>query len=785
MYKPEEIQERRLKEGENTVDLSKLISRVLDSWPWFLLSIFLCLLAAFIYTRYTPPLYRINARVLVNDQQKGGALGKQAGALMDLGGLMGAQSSVDNEAEVLKTPDLIEEVVRQMELNIVYSQNANLFRRELYQAPFKLRIIKPVDTIQITRLDINKVAGNKIRVVSGNFDRVLSWNQSFHIEGVGELKLLAEPGLPMTSGDYFVTVSSVDEQVTNMMDQLTVKVSNKQVSIVDMTLNYPVEKKGEEILSALISKYKQSNLDEKNAIADSTYTFIEQRLNVIASELGDVENKVETFKRRNNLSDMSEQGRLLVQSTSAISDALAQAETQVSILKDLESYLKDETRNKRVFPTSLMPSDLVFSNLMNQYNSLLAERDRTLMSVTEATPFVQNLNKQIEELRKGILVNIQNTKNTYLVSRNNLQKQLNEAQGKISGVPGIEKNYLKLARNQKIKEELYIFLMQKAEETAISKTSNISIAKVIAKPKAEVFPVSPKKRIVYLLGLIMGFIIPLMTIFTKDFFNTSVTTKDDITNATRVPIVGEISHSLTHDNLIVSNNGRSAIAEQFRALRSNLSFYLKNNEQNVLLLTSSMSGEGKSFTAINLANVLALLGKKVLLMELDLRKPGLSNKLNVANNLGFSNYVINESVQTADIIKPLAMSENLFIITSGLLPPNPIELLMSDRAAQLMKEVKAQFDYIIMDAPPIGVIADAQALADYAQVTLYLVRQRVTQKGQLSIVDQLYASGKMKNLGIVVNDVVDKSYGFGYGYGTYGQTQELSFFEKLWKKIKR
>jgi tyrosine-protein kinase Etk/Wzc len=778
-------QSHNVTDSDDQIDFKKIFDKLVDHWAWFVISIAICLIAAILYLRYTPPLYVVNARVLINDPQSSNSMGKQANALMDLGGIMGASSSVDNEAEILKTPDLIESVVRDMQLNIVYSQRANLVTRELYRAPFVLQVVKSLDTIETINMHLTTLPGNKVRVIAENFEQELSWNQSFEMPGVGILKLVPRPEMHVSADlTYELTISSIDVGVSNIMNRMAVDVASKQVTIINLSLNYPVQKKGEEILTAIINKYKASNLEEKNAVADSTYFFIKKRLNVIASELGDVETKVERFKQQNNLADMSEQGKLLVQTTGQYTADLAKAETQITVLTELEEYLKDETKNKRVFPTALLPSDLVFSSLMDQYNSLLAERDRALMSVTEATPFVQNLNKQIDEMRRGILANIQSSKNTYIITRNKLKTQLNQAQGQIQGVPQIEKNYLQLARNQQIKQELYIFLMQKAEETAISKTSNISIAKVIAKPKAGLSPVSPSKKAVMAMSLFIGLFIPLILVVIKGLINTTVVSKDDITGATDVPVIGEISHNKTNDNLVVSHSGRSAVAEQFRALRSNLSFYLKNKEQNVLLLTSSMSGEGKSFTAINLANVLALLGKKVLLMELDLRKPGLSTKLDVRNDMGFSNYIIDEKLTTADIIKPLtAVNQNLSIITSGPLPPNPIEILLSERTTILMNTLKQQFDYVIMDAPPVGIIADAESLAIHADMTLYLVRQKVTQKGQLAIVDDLYKSKKINNLAIIVNDVSSKQYGYGYGYGSYGEDISSSnWFSKVFRR---
>jgi tyrosine-protein kinase Etk/Wzc len=767
---------------EVDINIKDIFSKLLDKWTWFLISILACLIVAFIYGKYTAPNYLIKAKLIVNDDQKGGGMGKQAGALMDLGGLIGSKNSVDNEVEILKTRFLMEQVVREMKLNIVYSKKADLVSRELYQAPFKINIIKGIDTIKTTRLDILKVSGNKLLISTQNFKKEVNWNEQFTVKEIGILQIEPNQFAPINDGEYYVTVSSIDSRVASLMEQLTVAASNKQVSIIDLKLIYPLSNKGEDILNTLIKKYTQSNLNDKNAVADSTYRFIKERLNVIASELGDVENKVETFKQQNQLADMSEQGKLLVQSSGEFSSELAKAETQVNVIEELEKYLKENGNSKRVFPSALIPQDMVFANIMERYNSLLIEREKQLLGVTEESPFIQNIDKQLVELRANILSNIQNNKQTALLTRDKLRKQLKSTESQISGVPQIEKNYLKLARNQQIKQELYIFLMQKAEETSISKTANISIAKTIDPPKSDVRPISPKKSLVYLIGLAAGLIFPIILIFGQELLNTSIKTKEEIAKLTSVPVIGEISHNTSEDNLIVANHSRSAISEQFRALRTNLSFYLKSENEKIILLTSSMSGEGKSFTAINLGNILALAGKKVLLMELDLRKPGLSAKLGVRNDVGFSNFTINQSIKMADIVKPLSINKNMFIVSSGPLPPNPAETLMNEHVPKLIEELKKEFDYIIMDAPPIGIIADAQLLSGYADVTLYLVRQKITQKDQLKIVEDLYRSNKMKNLGIVVNDIVSKYYGYGYGYGNYGQSADVKWYQKIFKK---
>lgn len=764
------------------IDFKKIFNKLLSKWLWFVSSIIICLVIAALYIKFTPPLYQINAQLLVNGAEKGGGGAGQASALMDLGGLVGSKSSVENEVEIIKTRFLMEQVVREMKLNILYYSKSSFAKHELYQPPFKINILKSVDTIATTEIKVVKISSNKLKVSSSNFSKEVFFGEYFNLAGVGTVTISAETGIIMNSSDYVVSIQSIDARVSDLMQQLLVDTKNIKVTIMSLGLKYSLPKKGEDILNTLIKRYIQVNLSDKNAIADSTDKFIKERLNIISAELGNVEDKVESFKERNKLADMSEQGRLLVQNTGEFGTELAKAEAQFTIISDLEKYLQDNEKNKRVFPTSLLPSDMVFSGLMSQYNSLLIEKDKLLLSDTQDSPFIKNLDEQIKGLRNAILSNIQSTKNSVIVNRNKLKSQLAEADSKIQGVPQIEKNYLKLARNKEIKQELYVFLMQKAEETAISKTANLPVAKVIDPPKAAIWPISPKKGMISVIALFMGLITPLIFIGIMQLTDTRISTKEDIVSLTRVPIVGEINHNNSSDNLIVANHTRSAISEQFRALRTNLSFYLKKSMGNVILLTSSMSGEGKSFTAINLANILALSGRKVLLMELDLRKPGLSAKLGIGNNIGFSNFTIDSSIKIQDIIKPLQINNNMFIISSGPLPPNPAETLISEHMPSLMEMLKREFDYIIMDAPPIGIIADAQLLASYADATLYLVRQKITRKDQMSIVEELNQLGKMKNIGIIVNDINGKDYGYGYGYGNYGENNVDNWFMKIFKR---
>ena len=762
---------------DETTHLRKIIDQFLFRWPWFIASIFFFLLLAWLYVSYTAPIYQINAKVLINGDKQPGAA--QANALMDLSSLLGAKSSIEDEVEVLRTRNLMEQVVRDLKLNIVYLQKDGFLVREDQDAPFQLEIVKGVELLNTVKAEVSKFTNKEFIFSVNDVDHRVEFNKEFVVKELGIVKLTPNQYPFKIENDYVVNIYPFDTRVDALVRQMKANLPNKQVNVINLGLTYPVKTKGEEILAALIKQYTTANLQDKNTIADSTSKFIKDRLNIIAGELGDVEVKQEKFMQNNQLADISEQSKQLVQNTTALTKELATAETQVSIINDLEIYLKDETKNKRIFPTSLFPSDVAFAGILGQYNALLVERDRQLLNKTEENPVIRNIDTQIASLRAGILGNIQSTKNSFLLTRNKLRSQLNQVEGKVSAVPQIEKNYLKLARNQQIKQELYMFLMQKAEETAISKTSNLSIAKTIDPPKAEAEPISPKKIVIYLVALALALALPLAIIYFGNLLNTTVRSREDVVSHTAVPILAEISHNDSEDQVIITNQNRSAIAEQFRALRTNLSFYLKEEDEKVILLTSSISGEGKSFTALNLGSILALAGKKVLLMELDLRKPGLAAKLGISNKIGFSSFMINNSLKATDLIQPLTIHPNLSIISSGPLPPNPAETLMDNRIANLVKELKTQFDYIIMDAPPIGIVTDAQLLAPFADLTIFLVRQNVSKKKHLQIVNELYEAKKMKNIGVVINDINAKYHGYGYGYGEYGTVPKKGFLNKF------
>jgi tyrosine-protein kinase Etk/Wzc len=773
-----------MSEFDDDFRLEQLFRKFVSKWHWFLISILVCFGLMYYLVKIQTPMSLINAKVLINDPTRGGTTAESK-LLGQLGSM--ASSAIANESAILKTKFLMERVVKDMKLNITYFERGSLRNDELYDAPFIVDLVKPVDTLKTTDFDVNFLANGKMQLISEKLDTTVAYSTPVTVNGIGVFQILKAPTKP-TLDKYAFTVTSVDKKVESLGSQLTVMMPTDPSAVVDITLNYPVPKKGEDILKRLLKIYVETNVDDRNRLADSAYAFIQTRLSYLGGELGSLETNIQGFKQKNSITEMSQQSNLLITNSSQYVNELAKVETQLSVLNSLEDYMRKNSKGTSIVPSTLVVSDPLFSSLVEKHNSLIMERDRRLMTVTETNPVIVNLNEQIENTSSDMLASLSSSKNSLNITKNGLLTRIRSVEGQVQGVPVKERNYLDLARQQKIKEELFIFLMQKGEETAISKTYNTPNSSNIDPPKSATKPFSPRVPLFYAGGILLGLLLPAALIYLRYLLNNKIDSKRDIVKKTLVPIVGEIGHSRDVRNLLVGNMTRSAIAEQFRALRTNLNFYLKGSSENVILVSSGMSGEGKSFTTINLANVLALSGKRVLLMELDLRKPSLSSKFGIENTVGFTTYIADKTVTTKDIIRPLNVHENMFIISSGQLPNNPAEMLMSSRASELINNLRSEFDYVIIDAPPVGVVTDAQLLGDFADFCIYVVRHNFTLISQLEIVEDLNKNNRMRQLGIVVNDIKTENgngygYGYGYNYGSYGHEEKPKGFGHKFKKM--
>ena len=506
----------------------------------------------------------------------------------------------------------------------------------------------------------------------------------------------------------------------------------------------------------------------------------------MADELKDVETNVEQFKKINNIStDIRTQSGLLLENVSDLEKLITEQEVKTNVVGSIEQHLNSNVF--RIVPGALVIQDPTYLSMVEKYNMLVLERDNQLQTTKEDNPFIKSLNQQILNLKADLLISLSNIKRGMRIARNELSQKKNRFLGEISLVPSKERAFIEISRQQNVKQQLYLYLLQKREETAISKSGTLANSRLIDPPVSSRAPFSPNRRLIYIIALIIGVLIPAGLIYIKDLLNNKITSKDDITRITKVPIFGELGHNNTGETIIARQDARTVLAEQFRLMRTNLHFLLKGNTHQIILLTSSMSGEGKSFLSINLALSLAISGKKVVLLELDLRRPKISNALGVISNKGFTNYVVAD-MPMSSLLQPTTLDPNLFVISAGAIPPNPAELILMDKTTSLFDYLRKEFDFIIVDTAPVGLVTDALLLSKYADANIYVVRQNYTLKEHINIINDLAVNAKMTNMSILINDVKSKgSYGYGYGYGYGGkgyytdQPEKKPFF-KRWKK---
>jgi capsular exopolysaccharide synthesis family protein len=552
-------------------------------------------------------------------------------------------------------------------------------------------------------------------------------------------------------------------------ETLKVEAINKKASVIRISVIESVPEKGIDIINKLIEVYRKEALEDRNLVANTTIQFIDERLKYLTSELTNVEKNVEEYKRANLLTDVQSNADQYVAQASDYNRQLADLNIQIEVLESIEQYINKEPGKYELVPSGLSISDPTLVQLITRFNDLQLDRERMLRTTLPNNPLVRDINEQLSSLQLNILENLHNIRNSLDITRKSLQSTSGRFRSQIQKVPSIERDLLEINRQQGTKGDLYLYLLQKREESALALEVTVPKTRMLDPATVEDKPVSPKKTLIFLLTLIMGVGIPFSGIYIKDALNDKVLSKRDIYRATSTPILGEISHNTSGKSLIVTEESGTSIAELFRLVRSNLHFATAGKENKVVLVTSSTSGEGKTFFCINLAASLTLIGKKVVLLELDLRMPSLSKQLEITPGIGISDYLVGaENVSIEDIIRPHNTVPGLFIASSGSLPPNPAELMMSHNLTHLINELKTSFDYIIIDTAPVGKVADAFSLSSLIDSTIYMVRYNYTVKSQLELIEDIYTNNKLVHPMIVLNDAKEEAthaYGYGYNYG--------------------
>lgn len=777
----------RQKEDE-TINIDKIYSWIQEYWMSIVICIVVSMLVSVVYLRYVTPKYIIHAKVLIKGEQKDAS----NGALLAELGMAGGKSNVENEIEIFKSRILMQRVIENLHLNIQSTVSGKITSTTLYKdAPFRITALFADSSIKSSSSYLFKVAKD------GAFDVEIN-GKNVHgrygdIIELLEGKVLIEQN-PLVGHlyddihDFTISICPAKALVDGYVSSLTIELLSKQSSIVDLSFTDVNQQRGEDILNRLIEEYRLAIIDDKNQVAEGTLSFIEDRLHGVDTSLTIVEKDIAGFKKSNRIVDVESQSKLLLANTGDNTKELTQKEVQLKILESLERYLKDNNNVRRVMPATLITEDATLDKIIEEYNTLQSTRLRMLRSYTENSPYIEGINSQMYDARERMGSYITSLKRSYEVSVQELTHQKGAINSKMAEVPETQRVSLEYQRKQQIMQELYLFLLKKREETAISKSATVSNIKIIDPAKRSNAPIAPVRSKIYLIALVIGVIVPSVRIAAKELFNNRIGSKVEIEKISEVPIFAEIGHNTDGHFVVVKKDSKTVIAEQFRALRTNLQFLLTNENQKTIMITSSMSGEGKSFISANLAATIALSGKKVVLMELDLRKPKLSENLHIQNKIGFSNYIIGQA-EFDTIVSPSGILEDLFVISSGPIPPNPAELFLLPKMRQLFEELNKRFDIIMIDTAPVGLVTDAQLLSKYADTVMYVLRQSYTYRQQLKSANNLYKTGKLPHMGFIINDSkMSKSSEFAYGYGNssgYFEEEDQSFFTNILKKFKR
>ncbi len=753
-------------------------------WKLFLLSIIVCLVLAFLYLKYTPVEYKVAATILVKGEKAG--LLSELSAFEDLSIVESSNKEVENEIQILKSRPLFENVIKKLKANYTYYAKTNLSKRsvELYEnRPISATFIK--DT-----LFIDTEAEFVITIQSKNKFTIREDEHDFVGEGIfgqvlptriGNLILTRSPEYFefYVGKDIYLSINSISNTVENYKAKVGVGLVSKDADVISLVINTTNREKAKDILDRLVEEYNIDAVRDKNQIYENTADFIRERLTIINSELSDIEEGVEVFKTTNKLTDVSSETELFLTNSSENKKGVVDTHTQLGLVNFMNDYL--QKNNEGLLPVNLGFSDMAIVQIISKYNDISLKRDEVLKGTTNRNPMVVSLNEKLESLKLSLNQSLANQKTALKIKLKDLERQDALMSSKIASLPKKERELRDIVRQQEIKETLYLYLLQKREETAISLAATVANAKIIEKAYASKSPVKPKKRIILLVALMGAIFVPVLLIFLKDLIDVKVKDRKEIESILNVPIVAEIPRTDTKNNFIISTEDRSIVAEAFRIFESNLNFLLSDCDEKskVILVTSSSTGEGKTFSSTNLAIVLAEPDKKIALLGLDLRSPKILEYLDLNNSPGISNYIKDDKLNLEDIIINLDDVPELDILNSGIIPPNPVEILKSRRFKELMVRLKEEYDYIIIDTPPVNLVADALLLHEYVDLCIYVVRSGFSDKRLLNVAKNLYKDKRFPAMAVLLNEVALSNknyygykYGYGYGYGAYGNTSK-------------
>ncbi|SFH06396.1 GumC family protein [Pontibacter chinhatensis] len=757
-------------------NIREIINQYAKFWYLFLVGGVLGFGGAYLYCLYyTIPQYSITSTILL----KGSENGPDVGALGDIS-INKSAKNINNEIEVLYSLSLMQRVVSELNLSVGYLVEGRVKSTEIYGRDVPISVlISRFDSTAYGKSVFIHLKSNNTYLLEEDSGKVTSNRFGQQVNRpYGAFTIVTAPnnaGQNWAGKKIQVVFQDLKKVAQHYNQVLYILPKRDDASVLEISLVDPLPEKGINIINKLIEVYNNEAIEDKNLQAANTIEFLDERLKYITTELSDVEKNVEDYKRQNELTDVSSLASQYLEQAAGYNNKLSEWAIQIDILESIEEYLGSNNNQYKMVPSTLTIQDPTLAGLIARFNELQLERERLLRNAFPNNPLVQNINEQLEDLRTNIIENLRNIKKGLIITSNNLKASSGQYKSKISKVPSMERELLEINREQAIKQNLYLYLLQKREEAAISLAASISNTRIVDPAIATDYPISPNKRNIYLMSILLGLAVPFAGIFVYNLLNTKIQTLKDVELLTGAPIIGELVHNTSGEALVVTAGNRSPIVEMFRLIRAKLHFAAVDKENKVILVTSGMSGEGKTFFSVNLGATMALTGKKVMLLELDLRSPNLCSYLGLPHGLGISDYLVSDSIILDDIVMASEENEGLFVIGAGSIPPNPAELMMSSKLGHMIDNLKESFDYIIIDTAPVGQVADAFCLSSLIDSTIYVIRYNYTYKEQIAILESIYRNKELSHPMVVLNDAKpDGRHKYGYGYGEYGSKRKKS-----------